>query len=439
MKNSILKIKTAAMLLLFCLSANAERGGVPGAVHHSATDGVSYKVRTGDIAQMGFCVMGVVRMQKDPQMLLCALRKDTLYSAVTSEWMGRTSNRKEYTDIEETQDSLAIYYYTRYVSAYEANDADEVIAIGKARTMPYAATLGIKKGDKEAFKEYSFYGKILGLSECRKVLSYYAIKYGITIDQTNASNYVNSNGDVVWDGSESRMYRYNIAGLALDSGSELNHLTASSISTSRNPEISLLNTPQDGIYLMWGHDNGAMTLDENGRLGRVWETTATGQFEEQPVSISFSIDGGKGLPKPEEGMTYALSVGEQKGDEDVTYRCRYSDSTRICFDGVNLSGHHRYLSISAVPLTKSEKESATQYINVFPSPTTDGNITVTVGLKAKEEVQILIYNSVGQTIASKTLRGESFYKYEGFLPVAGVYEVVVKAESEKSVIKVIRK
>lgn len=439
MKNNMLRIKTAVLLLLFCYTATAERGGVSGAVHHSATEGIPYRAHIGNIAKEGFCLIGVVRRCSGTQMLLCSLRNDTVVSAVTSRWMGRNENRSAFSGKTDTQDSLVIYNYSMCVPLTDMKRTDAVVLIGRGLTSSYAASLGVSAGDKEAFKEYSVYGNKLNMKDNRKVESYYAIKYGITLDQTNATDYLNSNGDVVWDGNESKKFRYDIAGLGVDSGSELNHYKASGISTGRNPEITSQTEMKNGTYLMWGHDNGPMAIGDNGRIERVWETTSTGDWSEQPVSISFSIDGDRGLPKPEQGMTYALSVGSSPEIEDATYKSRYSDTARIVFDDVILSGRHEYVRLSAVPLTKSEKDSPLQYVNVYPSPSIDGNITVEVGLYCKNDIQIIIYNSVGQTIASKKMTGEKIYKYDGFLPVSGVYEVMVMVESDKSVTKVTRR
>ena len=43
------------------------------------------------------------------------------------------------------------------------------------------------------------YNKDLSTGERSKIESYLALKYGITLDQSIATNYVYSNGSIVWN------------------------------------------------------------------------------------------------------------------------------------------------------------------------------------------------------------------------------------------------
>ncbi|MFI1770297.1 choice-of-anchor D domain-containing protein [Thalassobellus citreus] len=114
--------------------------------------------------------------------------------------------------------------------------------------------------------------------ERNRIQSYLAIKYGITLGLNGTSqDYVDSNGNIIWDQSANSGYNYNIAGIGLDYSSELNQKQSSSINnandgsgptegiltiglsdiyTTNNNNIS--NNPtslNDKEFLVWG-DNG---------------------------------------------------------------------------------------------------------------------------------------------------------------------------------------
>lgn len=49
-----------------------------------------------------------------------------------------------------------------------------------------------------------------------KVESYLALKYGITLDQTTATNYTLSSSDIIWNATLAGAYKNDIAGIARD-------------------------------------------------------------------------------------------------------------------------------------------------------------------------------------------------------------------------------
>ncbi len=61
--------------------------------------------------------------------------------------------------------------------------------------------------------EVIIYPTVLTLPQKNRVESYLAIKYGITIDQTAATNYVYSNGTIAWNAASAGIYKNNITGI----------------------------------------------------------------------------------------------------------------------------------------------------------------------------------------------------------------------------------
>src|SRR5690606_32492088 len=104
-----------------------------------------------------------------------------------------------------------------------------------ARTLTINAIASII-GNSNLGTDYPFYGNIQEIvvlsstagslvnpAELQKVHSYLSLKYGISLDQTTQPNYVNSDGDAIWDNSSTNnsSYRNHIFGIGRDDNSGL--------------------------------------------------------------------------------------------------------------------------------------------------------------------------------------------------------------------------
>ncbi|MDQ6482134.1 T9SS type A sorting domain-containing protein [Dyadobacter sp. LHD-138] len=134
-------------------------------------------------------------------------------------------------------------------------------------------------------------------AERNKVESYLAIKYGLTLH--NSNNYTTSKDIVVWDATANAGYYTNVAGIGNDILSALNQKQSRSQHTNTNNQVTIglggiaatndANTSQltDGQFLVWG-DNGntqAMTntastytafvysgsINNARRMNRIWK------------------------------------------------------------------------------------------------------------------------------------------------------------------------
>lgn len=406
-------------------------------------------VRIGDIANGGVSVIGVVRNDAGAGILLCVTHADTACFAACSDWIGGTKDRVPYLWQSDGRDSLLLYSYSMSVSDSDEKRLDSRLLVGMEHTNEYATPFDIASCQREPYKEFSLYGRRLSNTERRKVETYYAIKYGLTLDQQEPNDYISSNGDVVWDGIENRAYRYDVAGIGVDQSSGLSHLTSSGINTNRTPQIRAKRNVEDGMYLTWSHNGGAMQFGEKGpdetrTLGRVWKMCATGNWEKSPADISFSVGGEGGLPKLKAGETYVLLMGSsedsiQEGTGQTLYRCRYTDGGDIVYDDVDVSRNRIYFTIASVPLSEQEVKDPIQYVSISPNPVSDGEVCIEIGLYRESDAEVIIYNSIGQKIVHGVYKGEAYYKYRGYLPVQGTYIAVVTSGEGMSVNKIIRK
>ncbi|MDV7186508.1 LamG-like jellyroll fold domain-containing protein [Lutibacter sp. TH_r2] len=110
--------------------------------------------------------------------------------------------------------------------------------------------------------------------ERRKIESYLAIKYGITLADAGVGttqDYVDSAGNIIWDESaDAGVYNYDIAGIGRDDDSELNQKQSRSVNSATNVtighrEIATTNSGNGNNFdnnldfLVWGHNNDALS------------------------------------------------------------------------------------------------------------------------------------------------------------------------------------
>lgn len=153
-------------------------------------------------------------------------------------------------------------------------------------------------------------------AEQQIIQSYLAIKYGITLDQTDndgtidEGDYVLQGGSIVWNESNNSAYHNDVAGIGRDDDKFLNQKQSRSINATSEVTIGLgqieanngsnsNSFSSDGDFLMWGH-NGAVVNNANTssvtllceselQLDRVWKIVETGSVGSVEIAISQSV------------------------------------------------------------------------------------------------------------------------------------------------------
>ncbi|MUP37247.1 MBG domain-containing protein, partial [Labilibaculum euxinus] len=149
---------------------------------------------------------------------------------------------------------------------------------------------------KGGIGEILMFSQKLSDTDRQKVQSYLALKYGITLDQSSATNYLSSDGSVVWDGTANASYKTDIFGIGRDDASGLNQKVSRSVNsgnspvlatnadfTSSNSDAGRTTSLDDGNFMLMGHNNGTensftSSFDggTNNRSDRVWKVDETG-------------------------------------------------------------------------------------------------------------------------------------------------------------------
>ncbi len=120
------------------------------------------------------------------------------------------------------------------------------------------------------------YGTVLSPAEKLQVESYLAIKYGMTLAQTSATNYVASDDTVIWDATTNSTHNNDIAGIGQDDEAALNQTQTRSVNTDSIVTIGNVSAMGDLEFLVWGNNDGAATWTSPGApagyqiLSRQW-------------------------------------------------------------------------------------------------------------------------------------------------------------------------
>jgi uncharacterized repeat protein (TIGR01451 family) len=156
--------------------------------------------------------------------------------------------------------------------------------------------------------EVVVYKGVLSAADTNKVESYLGLKYGITLDQTSARNYVDGLGATIWDATLNATYKNNIAGIGRDDLSGLDQRQSRSSGpgdfvtvglgtiAADNPSNTNLFAA-DKTFLIWGHDGTSASWGTTvpstllRRVQRVWRAQETGTVASVIVRIPRALVG----------------------------------------------------------------------------------------------------------------------------------------------------
>ncbi len=152
-------------------------------------------------------------------------------------------------------------------------------------------------------------------SDRLRIESYLSIKYGITLDQTSAQNYIASdNSTIYWNGTTNSAYKNNIAGISRDDASALNQKQSKSINAGLQVVVGNGNTiavdnisnsnsfSADKSALVWGDNAGSVSAwtttgapANRSIVARTWKVQETGTVGSVKVQVADN-SGTNGLP-----------------------------------------------------------------------------------------------------------------------------------------------
>ncbi|HQQ98846.1 MAG TPA: T9SS type A sorting domain-containing protein, partial [Cyclobacteriaceae bacterium] len=173
-----------------------------------------------------------------------------------------------------------------------ANDNTMTSFTGGSNNFSVGNGFGFFNGE---LSELVVYTGALTAAQLNRIHSYLALKYGITIDQSTAQNYIASDNSVIWNATTMASYANDIAGIGRDDNALLDQ-RKSSTSNTPSDVITMANgnfgAPTafgaDLRFLVWGHNGQPLSADpaassfvHNGvtiqaAIKRIWGTFKSG-------------------------------------------------------------------------------------------------------------------------------------------------------------------
>ena len=176
-----------------------------------------------------------------------------------------------------------------------ASDASAAVFTGTGSNFSLGSGSG--KYDVADHAELIFYTGALSAAEHQRIESYLALKYGITLDQTSATDYLASDGTTeMWDKDATGASTYNndIAGIGRDDGSVLGQVQSKSVNTDAIVTILAESEGTNGTpswvdivdleFLTYGNNDGAASWTSISAptgyqmLSRQWSVQETGEI-----------------------------------------------------------------------------------------------------------------------------------------------------------------
>lgn len=163
--------------------------------------------------------------------------------------------------------------------------------------------------------EVIVYNQTLDNSQLSRIYSYLAIKYAMTLSTSDGitnGNYVDSNGDPIWDASTNTGFQNEIIGIGSDAASLLNQIRSTDPrSTAKLTIEKSSGFSNDKDFIIVGNNGVSETVTATGthpdytsRVGKVWKTQISGS----PGAFSISFTLGDAIANTSDIEDYALLI-----------------------------------------------------------------------------------------------------------------------------------
>lgn len=278
--------------------------------------------------------------------------------------------------------------------------------------------------------EVMYYSRKLGATELRKVQTYLAVKYGVTLEPVD---HVSGVGDTVWRIVENETYHNRVTGVGVDTVYGL--VQTQSLSEVEGAVVTLASNqvPQNG-YLLTGDDNGQLAFTDEGlweKLSRNWKITGTNIPFQTAFSMKVDVSS---LPGDCDSLVLILDGTPHYADSIVGGKAYYGNLIWYGYDMTFTFGRGTALWEHIV-LSKGRPDAGTQSsdqtimqsggqatVSVYPNPTNGHYHIQAAGC---ETVNVTIYNTHGSVVAQFSDHDKAQYRFDGELPSGNVYYVTI--------------
>lgn len=311
--------------------------------------------------------------------------------------------------------------------------------------------------------EFIVYETILKEKQIARIESYLAIKYGITLER----NYVNSQGQTIWNRKTEDLYSNNIAGIGRDDLSTLYQKQGTSCSSSdqltigvdKIAESNSKNTGKlnDKDYLIWGDNAGNFTFspgtDSKGNnvllTQKRWLIKSSGKTA-ATIPTELEIDTKPLLTADFPKEYFCLAIDRSGTGDFAPENCTYITPNHISADGiasfsgikwdVDGSGKDAFsfgLKTRVNNVVADADATKLLSFQVYPNPTTDGHYNIAVTLNKPADIHISIYDIHLNLIETKKASGQANYLITGKINAASGSYIIKLFTPEKEFSQII--
>ena len=302
-------------------------GGGASSIAFTAGDGIEAFYVTQNYSD-GFSVLGMSAADAQDSNVISLGQNDVNKGswvsmddsqASTWVWSNASGNGKNlwnasaaaYTDDQSAYSTMvnggasAIAYESGDLAPRSYTGITQDVMIGNVRNNENADCLGCRFGGDIA--EVILYDRQLTTTERLSVQSYLSLKYGITLDQTSATDYLAGDASIIWNAAANTGYNNSIFGIGKDNRSTLDQRVSKSVNSDAITTIALDNDftianndaarttehSNDNQFLILSNDGGVLTTQVTEintvafpiRITREWRVSAT-NFS-QAVNLKF--------------------------------------------------------------------------------------------------------------------------------------------------------
>ena len=272
--------------------------------------------------------------------------------------------------------------------------------------------------------EVVLYNRVLNSVERLKVESYLALSYDITLQ----NNYLSSDRQLVWDRTSLEEYSHNISGIARDDSSSLKKDTLKTTALT----FRSLRTLNNHEFVLAGDNNGKLRFANDTTevaLEREWVASVSCDT----VSVDITLDDGQieELLDIEAVKSFRLNV-----DGNV-----YTADEEGVFRNVTLKKGVSNISVTAdgSKLVRARDGSLFANMEVYPNPTTDGNVRIRVQMPQESGLIVKLFDPSGRFLGQSSNTKDLYHDITVTLPYSGVFMVQLHTLKESKTISLIRR
>ena len=304
--------------------------------------------------------------------------------------------------------------------------------------------------------EYLLYDKVLKRSAQRKIETYLAIKYGISLKH----DYISSSGKLLWSFKNNSAYSYRITGLGRDDKGSLYQrqsenkeesffiaIGAGEIANSNNENKNNINELD---FLLFGDNDEELIIENAGEndelirlLKRRWFMNVSGKSA-NTLSTELRIDISKIFPERSTPNNYVLLIDRSGKGNFTSDKTEYFIANELSKDGIltfkdifwdtDCSGTDIF-SFGLKPAIRLTglPEQIDRGITLYPNPSSNGNYTLSIRLEKPTAIQVNIFDEGGRLVQSLSGNQRSQYLFNGKISgSAGVYSFHITTPYQKT-------